>query len=147
MHNVSHTDIAISYGAPDDGADAWDEAAVLARPQFSFFAKVSAELLATAGDDAAVAYVGRADISPRRLAAAARPRRKNPPTTRGGAAAGDANSPWRRGAATGRDADSPRRRVAATPRLVTWIFRGEESRRRCGRDADKSLETSRGDGP
>ena len=64
MHNVSHTDIAISYGAPDDGADAWDEAAVLARPQFSFFAKVSAELLAMAGDDAAVAYVGRADISP-----------------------------------------------------------------------------------
>ena len=29
-----------------------------------------------------------------------------------------------------------RRRVAATPRGATWIFRGDESRRRRGRDAD-----------
>ena len=39
----------------------------------------------------------------------------------------------------GRDVDIPRRRVAAPPRLATWTFRGDESRRRRGRQLDSPI--------
>ena len=44
VHNVSHTDLVVSFGGPDDGFDDLDDdAALFARPKFSHFAAVSAE--------------------------------------------------------------------------------------------------------
>ena len=50
-----------------------------------------------------------------------------------------------RGDAAAGDVEIPLRRVAATPRLATWRFRGDESRRRRGWRRGGSVETSRGD--
>ena len=56
VHNVSHTDLVVSFGGPDDGFDDLDDdAALFARPKFSHFAAVSAELLDAARRSAVVA--------------------------------------------------------------------------------------------
>lgn len=57
VHNVSHADLVVSFGGPDDDYDEFDDDATLrARPAFSCFAAVSEELLRSARESAVLAF-------------------------------------------------------------------------------------------
>ena len=66
VHNVTHSDVVISFGDREDGDDEYDDdATLLALPRFSKFAKTCEELLDAATKTIAYARAGRRELNRR----------------------------------------------------------------------------------
>jgi len=66
VHNVSHSDVVISFGDPEESEDKFDDdAKLLALPRFSKFAATCEELLSAATPRVAFARSGRRELNRR----------------------------------------------------------------------------------